>query len=313
MGGADQTGRRPFKVGVLLPTIEGGMARATPRWTDIKAMGQRCEALGFDSIWIVDHFYYHMPRRDEQAGVWEGWSMLTALAAVTERVELGTLVLCTAFRNPALLAKMADAVEEISDGRLILGIGAGWNEEEFTAFGYPFDHRVSRFEEALTIIHGLLKHGHVDFSGQYHEARNCGLRPRGGPRPEGPPIMIGSSSPRMLGLTARYADQWNIFHTSPEVLAERRETVDAACRAAGRDPATLERTASVRVNLLGRQSRQGAANPPLGGSPEEIATGLLAYVREGATHIQIIPDPSTLEGIEALGPVLEALDRIAVQ
>ncbi len=299
---------RACKIGVLLPTIEGGMARETPRWSDLAAMARRAEDVGFDSLWIVDHFYYHMPRREEQAGVWEGWSILAALAAITARVELGTLVLCTAFRNPALLAKMADTVEEISGGRLILGIGAGWNEYEFRAFGYPFDHRVSRFAEALTIIHGLLKGGRVDFSGQYHEARDCELRPRG-PRPDGPPIMIGSSSPRMLGLTARYADQWNIFHTAPETLAERRELVDAACREAGRDPATLVRTASVRVNLLGRQSKQGAANPPLGGTPEESAAGLHAYRRAGATHLQIIPDPSTLAGIEALAPVLKAFDR----
>jgi len=299
---------RVCKIGVLLPTIEGGMARETPRWSDLAAMAQRAEAIGFDSLWIVDHFYYQMPRRGEQAGVWEGWSLLAALAAITTRVELGTLVLCTAFRNPALLAKMADTVEEISGGRLILGIGAGWNEYEFRAFGYPFDHRVGRFEEALTIIHGLLKGGRIDFSGQYHTAHGCELRPRG-PRPGGPPIMIGSSSPRMLGLTARYADQWNIFHTAPEILAERREAVDAACREAGRDPTTLVRTASVRVNLLGRQSRQGAANPPLGGTPEAIAAGLHAYCRAGATHLQIIPDPSTLAGIEALAPVLEAFDR----
>ena len=308
MGRAGQGAGRACKIGVLLPTIEGGMARETPRWSDLAAMARRAEAIGFDSLWIVDHFYYQMPRREEQAGVWEGWSMLAALAAITTRVELGTLVLCTAFRNPALLAKMADTVEEISGGRLILGLGAGWNEYEFRAFGYPFDHRVSRFEEALTIIHGLLKGGRIDFAGQYHEARDCELRPRG-PRPGGPPIMIGSSSPRMLGLTARYADQWNIFHTAPETLAERRETVDAACREAGRDPATLVRTASVRVNLLGRQSRQGAANPPLGGTPEAIAAGLHTYRRAGATHLQLIPDPSTLAGIEALAPVLAAFDR----
>ena len=306
---AEQATRRSFKVGVLLPTIEGGMARETPRWPDLLAMAQTAEAIGFDSIWVVDHFYYHLPRREAQAGVWECWTFLSALAAVTKRVELGTLVLCTGFRNPALLAKMADAVEEISNGRLILGIGAGWNEYEYKAFGYPFDHRVSRFEEALTIIHGLLKHGKVDFVGKYHEARECELLPRGGPRPEGPPIMIGSSSPRKLGLTARLADQWNIFHTSPEILAERRATVDAACHEAGRDPATLTRTASVRVNVLGRTSRQGAGAPPLQGTNEEIAEGLLTYVREGASHIQIIPDPSTLAGIEALAPILELLDR----
>jgi alkanesulfonate monooxygenase SsuD/methylene tetrahydromethanopterin reductase-like flavin-dependent oxidoreductase (luciferase family) len=233
------------------------------------------------------------------------------LAAVTTRVELGTLVLCTGFRNPALLAKMADAVEEISNGRLILGIGAGWNEYEFNAFGYPFDHRVSRFEEALTIIHGLLKHGQVDFVGKYHEARECELTPRGGPRPEGPPIMVGSSAPRMLGLTAKYADQWNIFHTSPEQLAERRALVDAACEAAGRDPKTLVRTASVRANVLGRTSRQGSSIPPLQGSNEEIAEGILALAREGAEHIQIIPDPSTIRGIAAFAPILELVDRAA--
>ncbi|MDP9372274.1 MAG: LLM class flavin-dependent oxidoreductase [Chloroflexota bacterium] len=305
---ADQ---RPFKVGVLLPTIEGGMARATPRWTDLVAMAQRGEAVGFDSIWLVDHFFYHMPRREEQAGVWECWTLLSALAAATSRVELGTLVLCTGFRNPALLAKMADTVEEISGGRLILGLGAGWNEYEYKAFGYPFDHRVSRFEEALTIIHGLLKNGEVNFVGRFNEARECALRPRG-PRPGGPPLMIGSSSPRMLGLTARYADQWNTFHTSPENLAARRADVDAACHEAGRDPATLVRTAAVRVNLLGRTGSQGAAAPPLTGTPEAIAAGLLAYVREGATHLQLIPDPSTLAGIEALAPVLELLDRAAV-
>jgi alkanesulfonate monooxygenase SsuD/methylene tetrahydromethanopterin reductase-like flavin-dependent oxidoreductase (luciferase family) len=296
-------------VGVKLPMIDGEMARQTPRWPDLLAMAQTAEAIGCDSIWIVDHFYYHMPRRETQAGVWECWSFLSALAAVTSRVELGTLVLCAGFRNPALLAKMADAGEEISNGRLILGIGAGWNDYEFKAFGYPFDHRVGRFEEAIQIIHGLLKHGKVDFVGKYHEARECELTPRGGPRPEGPPIMIGSSAPRMLNLTARYADQWNIFHTSPEQLAERRAVVDAACREAGRDPATLARTASVRVNLMGRTSRQGSSIPPLQGSNEEIAEGILALAREGAEHIQIIPDPSTLAGIEALAPTLEILDR----
>ncbi len=310
MDRADRPGRRALKVGVLLPTIEGGMARETPRWADLLAMARRAEALGLDSLWLVDHFFYQMPRRERQAGVWECWSLLAALAAVTSRVELGTLVLCAGFRNPALLAKAADTVEEISGGRLILGLGAGWNEYEYRAFGYPFDHRVSRFEEALTIIHGLLKHGAVDFAGRFSEARECELRPRG-PRPGGPPILVGSSSPRMLGLTARYADGWNTFHTSPEVLATRRAAVDAACRAAGRDPATLERTAAVRVNLLGRAGSQGAATPPLGGPPEAIAAGLLAYAREGATHLQLIPDPSTLAGIEALAPVLELLDRAA--
>src|SRR5438046_10635782 len=123
----------------------------------------------------------HLTMREgtQTTPVWEGWSLLSALAASTRRVELGTLVVATSFRNQALLAKMADTVDEISAGRLILGLGAGWNEAEYVAFGFPFDHRVSRFEEAVQIIHGLLRHGHVDFAGQFYSARDCELRPRG--------------------------------------------------------------------------------------------------------------------------------------
>src|SRR5438046_2801072 len=140
----------------------------------------------------------HLTMREgtQTTPVWEGWSLLSALAASTRRVELGTLVVATSFRNPALLAKIADTVDEISGGRLVLGLGAGWHEPEYLAFGYPFDHRVSRFAEAIAIIHGLLRDGCVDFDGTYSSPRDCELRPRG-PRPQGPPIMIGSTSPRM--------------------------------------------------------------------------------------------------------------------
>jgi probable F420-dependent oxidoreductase len=274
------------------------------------AMGQRAEALGFDSLWVADHFFYRLPRRDRPQGVWECWSILAALAAVTSRVELGPLVSCTGFRNPALMAKTAETVDEISGGRLILGLGAGWNEYEYRAYGYPYDHRASRFEEAITIIHGLLREGHVDFVGKYAEARDCDLYPRG-PRPAGPPIMIGTSGHRMLRLMARYGDMWNAWHRPLDAIPALNAEIDAACREVGRDPATLARTAAVRVNLLGRTGMQGAAVPPLGGAPEEIAAGLHAFAREGISHVQIIPDPSTLAGIEALGPVLDAFDQMA--
>ena len=312
---------RPLKVGLFLPTPEGAMAGATARWSDLLAIATTAEAVGFDSLWIPDHFVY--PVRGEMTepyGQWDCLTLLSALAAVTRRVELGPIVACTAFRNPALLAKMADTLDEISGGRLILGLGAGWNETEFRAFGYPFDHRVGRFEEALTIIHGLLKEGEIDFSGTYFEARECVLRPRG-PHPQGPPIMIGSTSPRMLRLVARYADAWNIWaggtNNSAAGVAPLRTLVDAACAEAGRDPATLERTVAVLIEGPGSVTFPkgyagwflGPERPALAGSPEVLAAEFRAYANAGISHLQVWVNPTTVAGVEALAPVLELLDH----
>ncbi len=154
----------------------------------IRAIAQQAETDGFDSIWLADHLLYRRPDEPTR-GIWECWTMLAALAEATQRVEIGTLVLCNSFRNPAILAKMATAADEVSGGRLILGVGAGWNEPEYEAFGLPFDHRVDRFEEALQILKPLLREGHVDFAGRYYQARNCDDVPRG-PRQAGPPLLV---------------------------------------------------------------------------------------------------------------------------
>ena len=178
---------RMLKLGLILPEAEYDMAGATPRWSDLAAMARLAEEIGFDSLWFVDHLIYRDEMTTlEQQGVWECWSILAALAAVTRRVELGSLVTPTSFRNPALLAKIVDTVDEISGGRVILGLGAGYHAAEYRAFGFPHDHRASRFEEAFTIIRHLLRDGSVDFDGQYYSARECELRPRG-PRRNGPP------------------------------------------------------------------------------------------------------------------------------
>jgi len=170
---------------------------------------RRAERIGLDSVWVGEHLLYRYPDGEER-GPWEAWSQLAALAEATQRVEIGPLVACTSFHNPALLAKQAATLDEISGGRLILGLGAGWNEVEYRAFGIPYDHRVSRFEEAFTIIRSLLRDGHVDFSGRYYAARDCTLIPRG-PRPEGPPLMIGSTGARMLHITLPHVDAWNAW------------------------------------------------------------------------------------------------------
>jgi probable F420-dependent oxidoreductase len=310
-----EQGKRPLKVGLGLPDSEGLLDGATARWTDLLAIARQAEESGFDSVWVQDHLLFRFPGQEAE-GPWESFSLLAALAAATTRVELGTLVTCTSFRNPALTAKIVDTIDEISGGRLILGLGAGWHEPEYRAFGYPFDYRVSRFAEALTIIATLLRQGQIDFDGQYYQARDCELRPRG-PRPAGPPIMLGTTSERMLRLTARYADAWNVYFSrtgnAPAGIPPLRERVDAACEVEGRDPATLERTVAALVDLTeGRgvpQSVNPGGVPPLSGTPEEIAAVLRDYAREGITHVQLYILPMTLTGLERFAPVLDLLGR----
>ncbi|MFN8590287.1 MAG: LLM class flavin-dependent oxidoreductase [Thermomicrobiales bacterium] len=310
MTAADSAARhRSLKVGLILPDTEREMGGATASWNDLKVMARLAEDLRFDSLWNADHLIYRFPDREVQ-GPWECWSIMAALAAVTDRVEIGPLVSCTSFRNPALLAKIADTVDEIAGGRLVLGLGAGWHEPEYLAFGYPFDHRVSRFAEAIAIIHPLLRNGHVDFVGEYYEARNCELRPRG-PRPGGPPIMFGSTAPRMLGLLARYGDIWNAWARQDlQELAEDRAKVDAALEAAGRDPATVERTVSLLVDLpnaTGRPSEEKPGFRPR--QPEELAEHLQSYADYGISHVQLMLDPNTTAGIDWAARALEMLDR----
>jgi alkanesulfonate monooxygenase SsuD/methylene tetrahydromethanopterin reductase-like flavin-dependent oxidoreductase (luciferase family) len=304
--------RRPLKVGIQLPEVEREV-----RWPEYLALAQRAEALGYDSIWVGDHLLYREPGDAEARGPWECWTMLAALAAATDRVELGPLVASTSFHSPAMLAKQAATVDEISGGRLILGLGAGWNETEYTAFGFPFDHRISRFEEAFTIIRTLLTVGAIDFQGTYYTARDCELRPRG-PRPAGPPILLGSSGERMLAIAAPYIDSWNAwfvdFDNRPSGIAPLRAKVDAAARAAGRDPGQIERTVAVLVRLPGGHGREAGdatqkSIPPVEGTPEAMAETLRDFAREGIVHVQLVLDPITLASLEAFAPVLELLDR----
>ncbi len=295
-----------LKIGVQLPETE-----YVVRWSELKAMAQLAEQVGFDSLWVGDHLLY----RDEEGarGPWEAWSQLAALAAVTSRVELGPLVAATSFHSPAMIAKYASTLDEISGGRLILGLGAGWNEPEYKAFGFPFDHRVDRFEEAFTIIRTLLREGKIDYDGRYYQARDCELLPRG-PRPAGPPLMVGSNGPRMLELTLPYVDAWNAwfawFGNDPDKLKPMLAAVDEVCEKVGRDPAEVERTVAVlvRTSLAEKQTdeadRRGRKSRALMGSPQQIADGLRAFADLGVAHLQLVVDPITAGSIEALAPAL---------
>jgi alkanesulfonate monooxygenase SsuD/methylene tetrahydromethanopterin reductase-like flavin-dependent oxidoreductase (luciferase family) len=304
---------RPLKVGVQLPEVERDV-----RWPELLDMTRAIEDVGFDSVWVGEHLLYRWPDRPAR-GPWEAWTLLAAIAASTSRIELGPLVACTNFHNPAMLAKQATTLDEISGGRFVLGLGAGWNETEFRAFGFPYDHRIDRFEEAFTIIRTLLRDGAVDFDGRWYQVRDCELLPRG-PRPSGPPLMIGSIGPRMLRATMAHADSWNCWFTDvgnrPAGVPAVRALVDDACRDVGRDPAEVGRTVAVLVRLPGGTGRlQGAAGqastPPVEGDPETIAEILRGFAAEGVGHVQLVLDPITRDSIEALGPVLERLDRRA--
>ena len=307
-------------IGFLLMPTEYAAGGRPPRWDEMRAMVQRAEELGYDSVWIPDHLIIDIPREGSvPEGAWEAWSLVAALAAVTTRIKIGLLVTCTAFRNPALLAKMADTVDEISGGRLILGLGAGWCEAEFRAFGYPFDHRVSRFEEALAIVSGLLRNGQLDYEGTYYQVRDCELRPRG-PRPSGPPILVGSSSKgeRMLRLTARYADIWNRDFDgvvpgyepySVEDLQASQARLDAACVEVGRDAATLRRSVGVWVDLPEYAPR--TSWNALRGTREEIAAGLQKYAHAGYGDVQVWLPHQSIEALEAFAPVLEMVGGFA--
>jgi len=215
-------------------------------------------------------------------------------------------VACTSFRSPTLLAKMADTLDEISGGRFILGLGAGWHQPEYEAFGFPFDHLASRFEEALQVIVPLLREGHVDFQGQYYQVRDCVLRPRG-PSQYGPPILIGARRPRMLRLVAQYADAWNtVWHVEPEVVKERYEQFKEACAVVGRDPRVIELTAGTLVRLP-QSGGDAEAEKAITGSAEEIASQLRGFADVGVTHLMVAFEPQGVADIEQFGRIVELL------
>jgi alkanesulfonate monooxygenase SsuD/methylene tetrahydromethanopterin reductase-like flavin-dependent oxidoreductase (luciferase family) len=327
-----------MKLGMTLPIGVGALGDGKPvPWTALREISKRGEEVGFDTIMAPDHLIFRRsPPGNEPAidmpegksrGIWEVWSVLSAAAEATRSIQLGTLVACTGFRNPALLAKMADTLDEISGGRVLLGLGAGWHQPEYEAFGYPFDHRVGRFEEALQIIVPLLREGHVDFQGQYYQARQCELLPRG-PRPSGLPIFIGAQRPRMLRLVARYADSFDAdYQTGTAPVRDRLADLEVACRDVGRDPATIGRMAATRVALTGPGSASGfQIGPPKDGiaqfdlagvkfparlgSVEEIAAHLRAFEAIGIDHLTVnVVDPPGVRGIERFAAVIEALRR----
>src|SRR6266446_7809017 len=276
-----------LRLGLILPT----WTTTDLRWSELLEVARSAAEAGFDALYVTDHLLLpsnnaELKRRAgvdfpddpevELEGYMECFTVLSALAVEIPRLTLGSFVACTGYRNVGLLAKIAVTIDDISAGRLVLGLGAGDSKGEHNTFGFPNDQPVARFEEALFVIKGLFQTDPLDFDGAHHRLRGARLLPRG-PRPGGPPILIGTLNPRprMRRIVAQYADIWNGWlgytRASAEAAAEQWALVEQACRDHGRDPTTLDRTTAVRVAIPGSGYIAAPGEWPLQGSPEEMA------------------------------------------
>jgi alkanesulfonate monooxygenase SsuD/methylene tetrahydromethanopterin reductase-like flavin-dependent oxidoreductase (luciferase family) len=284
---------RKIRVGIQLPEVERVVRR-----DELASMACAAEECGFDSLWVGDHLLYRGDDRGER-GPWDCWTTLAWLAGITERIELGPLVACTAFHPPGILARQAAAVHELSGGRLVAALGSGWNEEEFKAFGLPLDHRVSRFEEAFTIIRRLLAGERVSFEGQFHTVSDAVILP---PLVRKPKLMIGANAPRMLSITLPHVDAWNTWFTpygnTVEGFARHNAELSAAAERAGRDPTEIERSACVLVEVDGETGERPRDVPAV--PAERLADHLRALAEAGADEAILVLDPITESSIRSL-------------
>ncbi len=288
-----------MKIGVILPAAEGDGDGATPGWPMIRSFALAAEARGLDSAWMFDHFF-NQPNAGPLEGMHEAWTVVSAVGAVTERLEIGTLVLCTGFRNPGLVAKMAATADAVSGGRLILGLGAGWHDPEYAAFGYPTDHRVDRFEESLRVIGPLLRGERVSFAGRYHVTHDAVLSPA---PVRHIPLLVAAFGPRMLRVTARHADAWNTaWYGAPhERLRRRFAALDDALAAESREPVTLARTVGMIVVDPDRgHATTDDEDASFTGSVDELARAFDDYATLGVDHLIVILQPMSEASLDRL-------------
>ena len=279
-------------------------AGRTPSWPDIRTFAEHAEAAGLDSLWVCDHFFGSMPGAPPE-GVHEAWTLATALAAATKRVEVGQLVTCATYRNPGLLAKMAVTADAVSGGRLVLGLGAGWHDTEYEAFGYPTDHRVSRLEEFLEIVVPLLHGETVSFAGRHHRVADAVLLP---PPDRRIPLLVAGNGPRILGLTARYAEAWNTawFAGPDERLRERVAALETALGEEGRDPSTLRRTVGMYIADPAVAPDESDA---FTGSVDELAETLRRFGELGFADVIAVLEPMNERSLDRLAEARDLVIR----
>jgi alkanesulfonate monooxygenase SsuD/methylene tetrahydromethanopterin reductase-like flavin-dependent oxidoreductase (luciferase family) len=323
LGVSGQASARDLELGLILPT----WTTSTLRWREVLDIAKEAEAAGFDGLWVTDHLLLpstnaelraragatvHPDAVAEAEGYFECFATLTGLATAIPRLQLGALVACAGYRNPFLLAKTAETLDEISGGRLVLGLGSGDSAGEHETMGLPTDSPVSRLEEVLQIVRGLFRDGRIDYQGRFHSIREAVLVPRG-PRAGGPPILIGTMNPRprMRRIAAEYADVWNGWlgytDASPEAAKAQVELIADACRKHGRDVRTLVLTTAVRVNIPGSGYRPAPGERPLAGTPIEMADVLRGHAALGIKQVHVALTMGGRDGVRAFAPVIRDL------
>jgi alkanesulfonate monooxygenase SsuD/methylene tetrahydromethanopterin reductase-like flavin-dependent oxidoreductase (luciferase family) len=292
-----------MKIGLVLPMNDADGPGAS-EWPRIHRLASLAEDGGIDSLWVYDHLIFRIAGEPED-GIHEAWTLLSAIAAVTQRAELGTIVLGTGFRPPALLAKMAATADEVAGGRLILGLGTGWHEPEYAAFGYPFDHRAGRFEEALRIIVPLTRGERVTLEGTWHRVADAVLIPPP-PRPARIPgrmrILIAARGDRVLRLTARWADAWNAawFGFPDDRYRHRLADLHRACASEARDPDSLEVTVGLTVDTQAGAAGRSDTPAVLAPDVDEIVRAFDAWRDLGVGHVQVNLQPADERAVEIL-------------
>ena len=301
---------RAFEIGVVLGSWRSTTDGSTVPWAEIRDLALRAEAIGFDTVWSPDELIGRIVPDGPRFGFWDGIAIPAALAAATSRIKIGTWVMSSLHRNPGITAKAAATIDEISGGRLVLGLGAGHPGSGAQAFGLPEDHIYQRFEEALEIVVPLLRAGRADFAGTYHAARDLVQAPTG-PRPGGIPILLAGHGPKGYRHAARLADIWSCYAEERSDAAELGPRVvdfEAACAEVGRDPATIGRSAGVVVAPLEPVGASGMFGTMIGGSAEQIADAFRSIRTAGYTQLELMLHPQTAPALEAMTPVLELLD-----
>ncbi len=307
-----------IRIGVYLPTFAGGIRAdgSLPRYPELVALARDLEAAGFESLWVADELNPRFADGSE-LGYWEAWTLLTAIATQTSRVRVGPLVLSIGFRNPGLVAKMAVTLDEVSGGRLVLGVGAGYDESEHAMFGMPWAARVARLEEYLAVLRGLLAGESVTFEGRHHSARSARLNPP--PRSKTIPIVVGTISigPRIMRAVARYADGWNgwlaFTDNRPAALVSHLDALAEACQLAGRDPRTIQRSVGISVRLGSAPLRYGPddyAPIAISGTDEEIAAHIAEFADYGIDEVVLYTFPLGGSETTRLARIVEAVRRL---
>jgi len=297
-----------MKIGVMLPVGgEDGPGGTMPGWKNVRAMAEAADQNGLDAVWLADHFMYRAPD-GKVFGMHEAWTLLSAVAAVTTRVELGNLVLCASFRDPGLTAKMAATLDEVSGGRLVLGVGAGWHDPEYEAFGLPTDHRVGRFEEWLEIVARLVRGETVTFDGTYHHVRNAVLDPA---PPHRIPILVAGHRPRMMRLTAEWADAWNTawYGAASEKVEDRLGTLRDAVKAAGKPEGAVAATVGIIVRDVDQPAVPEPEERAIEGTVQELAEAFTAYQKLGIDQLIVSPEPMTPRSVERLAEARQLMSN----